>query len=574
MITCTKQGGYRHAHMYTLGNLPSTTRGELQQFLKSSLGNKRPVEIVRMFPPPFEESAAHTVLRGVLERYGTVQSFDVKASVPSEGNNKALAIFSNREEAQQAVDNLHGTCISSLGNYRVFFDPLFSTLIPIHKSIYSYVKDSLSVYLTAQTNVSFSFLEQNASFMKVKVKCNDGMNLANIARHIRTTLQGSSIIDEVTKKEYWHTLFAFSATSAATLDMGTELLNRIGAKRNVFIYCDRRRKQLCCFGLEKDSGDNCIAVAILADIRDDIALYEKKMNTIHMTKQQFSYLVRVDKAYMLRVSGATSVSFSAMNSCAVVTGSLSSVDKIKRMLADQPLGPSSGESAVTSSGEYHAGKSHEQALCVVCFCDYDSQDLVSLPACGHSYCKECFPNWLTHAKTSGDFPLLCVASQCKCPIELTTLQEVSTSQEDLCDLVKASFQHFINHNGERYRWCHTPNCEQVYSVDSGVTQCNMCAACICTDCKSCMHEGLTCIEYSQFRHLDPTEAAFAQWKKRHDVRTCPKKGCGASIEKSGGCNHMQCSKCSSHICWVCMKIYLTSQKVYDHMCEKHGSIGL
>ena len=88
-----------------------------------------------------------------------------------------------------------------------------------------------------------------------------------------------------------------------------------------------------------------------------------------------------------------------------------------------------------------------------------------------------------------------------------------------------------------------------------------------------MHEGLTCEEYAEFRHMDPTEAAFAGWKKRNDVRACPKEGCGAPIEKISGCNHMKCSVCKTHICWVCMAM-VPADKIYAHMDNAHGGWGL
>ena len=35
----------------------------------------------------------------------------------------------------------------------------------------------------------------------------------------------------------------------------------------------------------------------------------------------------------------------------------------------------------------------------------------------------------------------------------------------------------------------------------------------------------------------------------YETKKCP--ACGLSTEKSGGCNHMQCTKCKKNWCWVC-----------------------
>jgi hypothetical protein len=37
------------------------------------------------------------------------------------------------------------------------------------------------------------------------------------------------------------------------------------------------------------------------------------------------------------------------------------------------------------------------------------------------------------------------------------------------------------------------------------------------------------------------------WLARNTKPCC---GCGAPIQKNGGCNHMICSRCRRHFCWV------------------------
>ena len=45
-------------------------------------------------------------------------------------------------------------------------------------------------------------------------------------------------------------------------------------------------------------------------------------------------------------------------------------------------------------------------------------------------------------------------------------------------------------------------------------------------------------------------------------KLCP--SCNAPIEKNGGCNHVTCWKCKSHMCWPCLRVFPTGNEVYVH----------
>lgn len=52
---------------------------------------------------------------------------------------------------------------------------------------------------------------------------------------------------------------------------------------------------------------------------------------------------------------------------------------------------------------------------------------------------------------------------------------------------------------------------------------------------------------------------------------CPNTSCGVRTYKSGGCNHMTCTQCGVHYCYVCREI-VDEDEIYDHLREEHGSI--
>jgi ATP-dependent RNA helicase DHX8/PRP22 len=52
------------------------------------------------------------------------------------------------------------------------------------------------------------------------------------------------------------------------------------------------------------------------------------------------------------------------------------------------------------------------------------------------------------------------------------------------------------------------------------------------------------------------------------VKSCP--SCGYTIEKTEGCNHVEC-RCGSHICWACLENFKSSEECYGHLRSVHLS---
>ena len=48
--------------------------------------------------------------------------------------------------------------------------------------------------------------------------------------------------------------------------------------------------------------------------------------------------------------------------------------------------------------------------------------------------------------------------------------------------------------------------------------------------------------------------------------------CGCTIQKSEGCNYMECIACGSHICWVCILVFEKGADTYAHMTEEYSGI--
>lgn len=99
--------------------------------------------------------------------------------------------------------------------------------------------------------------------------------------------------------------------------------------------------------------------------------------------------------------------------------------------------------------------------------------------------------------------------------------------------------------------------------------CHKCLNSICLTCHA-SHGRMTCADY---KYISSGEAAATEeLKKQLGIKDCPR--CKTLMEKTEGCDHMQCKGCGTHICWVCLRTFSESGSTYKHMNEAHGGIGL
>jgi len=100
-------------------------------------------------------------------------------------------------------------------------------------------------------------------------------------------------------------------------------------------------------------------------------------------------------------------------------------------------------------------------------------------------------------------------------------------------------------------------------VVAALLQCPACLLRICASCQTAAHDGLACAR------ADGGDGLFAQWMRDNDVKPCP--GCKVPIEKALGCNHVTCTLCSTHMCWLCATPFANGAGVYSHMLAEHGT---
>jgi hypothetical protein len=172
-------------------------------------------------------------------------------------------------------------------------------------------------------------------------------------------------------------------------------------------------------------------------------------------------------------------------------------------------------------------------------------------SCGHVYCGLCFTNMCqAEASTLGAFCITCQGDSGECGklLHLAEIQRILLS-ETFEDILGASFACHVRRHPDQFRYCTTPDCKQTYRVTSvpevlpATFTYPRCLESTCTPCHV-SHPGVTCAEHNG----DTTGGveALHKIKQELNIKDCP--NCGTPIEKNGGCNHITCGGCRSHIC--------------------------
>jgi len=201
-----------------------------------------------------------------------------------------------------------------------------------------------------------------------------------------------------------------------------------------------------------------------------------------------------------------------------------------------------------SGGDLQGKKS--TGSCAICM-DEDLE-LFSMD-CGHEFCKKCWNAYIAEAVSQGP---KCVFTQCPYPkcTEIVTKQEVSKLASGVLDKFEEyQLRSYIQSNW-KMRWCPGPSCDCVAvgsSADGlvGEGQCQ-CGTRFCLQCGDIQHTPATCNMMVLWKEKCQDESETANWMLAM-TKKCPK--CSTRINKNGGCNHMTCSQCSFHFCWLCMQ---------------------
>ena len=339
---------------------------------------------------------------------------------------------------------------------------------------------------------------------------------------------------------------------------GERFLEKVNNESRAYIRADKRQSSLRAFGdpsaVEKAKAMIQEEVDRLASLQFEVFLKRASVR-FFMDGARGSTILKQEVGegnVMLDVSSIP---------CKIVIRGGESARHCLRKLVDESL-----SDAIRSQHQLKDGET-----CPVC---YDAIDQPYRLACGHAYCNGCFHHFLLTASETKRLPLSCIGdeSTCNLPIPLPVIQRFLLPAQ-LKHLLEVSFLDHLARHPEKFRYCTTPDCPEIYSLESdsmgGNFQCRSCFASVCVSCGE-DHVGFSCEEWKIHRDPGAQERLLEGWAEGHkNVKKCPK--CNILIEKNGGCNHMTCPKCEAHICWRCMGVFPASE-IYNHMELVHGGM--
>ena len=188
------------------------------------------------------------------------------------------------------------------------------------------------------------------------------------------------------------------------------------------------------------------------------------------------------------------------------------------------------------------------ASCGICF-----DETVSYSACPqeHGFCRRCWHEYFNvtcqDALQQG-INLTCPVPDCQVCVSPILMRSIDP--EFAVRWETSVFEKFLAAN-ESLSACRKENCSGVAMLLSGdparCVTCFVCQTAYCFQCGSERHHPASCGAYRKWTQQIVNDSSF--WV-RMNSKPCPR--CSVPIEKNTGCNHMICTQCSAHFCWLCL----------------------
>ncbi|XP_078365786.1 uncharacterized protein LOC144650025 [Oculina patagonica] len=469
---------------------------------------------------------------------------------PKDFEGYAYLTFQDSEEGQAVVRGLNGTSVSDIGV--VALHPNLSTTLLCTRNVYTVIEDELQEIIKE--------LERKFG-KKLVVKVNNKRKDKRVAIEIRSdctehficattvlteTLNGDQIDCKISKGlEILLSNPVKDVLQAIQEDTGT-VINQDWKNHVVRIHGSEANRESAKRAINKFLDDSITSNSHLWHIQ--LRGPNKPRGLLKALHKRFG----VNLQGLQGVPGVQKIRVEFRSHELKIQSSDEARETINRYVEE------CCETLPQESSHLHSDNQN-QLTCGICLCDVDeTADVYRLACCGHVYDKKCVIQQLK----SPEFPLKCVTEHCEERLVWRDLQNL-LNQSERKKLAFSALDEYVRSNPEIVKYCPTADCGMVYrvSVDGRRYSCGACLAEICTSCHAQWHDGLTC---TMFKSEKQVEGRLKEWMMEdpRNRKNCPR--CKTPIEKNEGCNHMECSQCKAHMCWLCMQVFPDGPAVYEH----------
>lgn len=544
--------GYRQTESFSI-----ELKGLPRHVTMSTLSHLCKAQSISM-GPQFTDQDDSAVVRRLLMKYGPLDSFDLMPLDDKRTKAVAFAQFNSADAAVSAVKALHDQKQMQLRRSPLWVEVVHAVKLAIPRALFVVIHSHLDSHRQTHEDSSLRYYEENGDGEAV-----DPVGIRLYGPDPKAIGRGKIDLDRILAGEpltsegaaVWDDHFA-------TLD-GKMFLAGL-ANASAYAKLDIRTRSIALYGSAK------VKAKLQSEIISELDRVLRQREAIPLEKQNLqTILSRMQELH--GIAGADKLSFDILSRTLTVRGDADVVRKVrlavKAIAAGAAVPPSLAQT--------------DDSCCPVCFCEV--ADPTRLP-CGHSYCRACLQLLMQSASGPNFTPssLECVASStedtesvpCKSKIPLSIIHDLLPAHEET-RLLESAFLAHIHARPAAFRYCPTPDCPMVYKpgAPGTVLLCPTCMASICPACHVEQHEGLTCAEHRD--NLAGGAESYRRWREENGVKPCP--NCAADLQKNGGCNHIQCVRCRTHMCWVCMQTFSDGGSgggVYEHMRTAHGGIGM
>lgn len=203
--------------------------------------------------------------------------------------------------------------------------------------------------------------------------------------------------------------------------------------------------------------------------------------------------------------------------------------------------------------------------CPICF-ESLTNDCCILYKCGHKFCKDDFTSCLESQEFKNH--LECPLPDCQ--NKILTFGDIKSvlSVDSMNKIIEEHVKSFISTQHKLYRNCPTADCGHIFKVGQKEYHCQGCFENYCTLNLDDIHQTHPDITCTQFRSSHKVDKQYQELIAKGEIKMT--KCCNIPMIKSEGCNHMTCSHCSGHFCWICLEVFPCADDTYDHLRNKHN----